>query len=130
MSPASDDLDAIDDAPAARVRMLAGALLLAAVVLVLGAPIAWALGGRTAGDSTRMATAGAAAELVGIVASGVVVNILKKRAHAQRSARWPNRGLRAALAVARVTFWSAMLLVALLSCGALLSLAISFGVSG
>lgn len=112
------------------MRLLAtGALLPAAVVLVFGSPIAWALVGRTAGDMSRMAMAGVAAEIIGMVASGVVINILKN-ARAQRNARSPTLAFRSALAVARVTFWGSILLAALLSCAAIFFWMMSFGLSG
>ena len=117
-----------DEAPA-RVRILTGVLLLAAVLLVFGSPIACVLVGRTAGDMTRMAIAAVAAQLIGIVASGLVVNILKK-ARAQRSPRSPTLILRSALAVACIAFWGSILLAALLSCVALFYLMMSFGLSG
>lgn len=118
------------DEVGARVRLLpTAALLLAAVLLVLGAPIAGVLVSRTAGDMSRMAMAGIGAEIFGTLASGIVINILKK-ARAQRSARSPTLALRSALAVARVTFWGSILLAAILFCTALFFLMMSFGLSG
>ena len=108
-----------------RLGLFVGVLLLAAVLLVFGAPIC-VLAARTAGDTVRMAVAAIAAELIGCGISGAAVNILKK-ARAERSSPSPSRF---ALAVARAAFWASILLVAFLSCAAFFSLALSFGLSG
>lgn len=113
-------------APARRLRLFTGVFLVAAVLLVFGAPIACVLVGRTAGDKSRMAMAAIAAELIGFGISGAAVDILKK-ARAQGSSRSPTRF---ALAVARVAFWDSILLAALLSLAALFFLVMSFGLSG
>jgi hypothetical protein len=70
-----------------------------------------------------------AAELMGMLVSGLVVSILKK-ARAQRSSRSPTLALRFALVVARVTFWGSILLAAVLWCTALFFWAMAFGLSG
>ena len=110
-------------------RLLTFVLLLAAVLLVFGAPVASILGGQTAGDTSRMAMAGVAAELMGMVVSGVVVSLLKK-ARAQGGARPPTLTLRSALVVARITFWGSFLLTAVLTCASLFFWAMAFGLSG
>jgi len=110
---------------ARRLRLFTGVLPLAAVLLVFGPPIACVLASRTAGDSSRMAMAAVAAELMGMVVSGLVVSILKK-ARAQRS----SLAVRSALVVARVTFWGSILLAGVLSCAALFFWAMAFGLSG
>lgn len=111
-------------ARARRLRLFTGVLLLAAVLLVFGAPIAWVLVGQTAGDKSRMAMAAVVAELSGFVISGGAINILKK-ARAQGSS--PTRF---ALAVGRVAFWGSILLAALLSFAVLFFWAMAFGLSG
>jgi len=72
-----------------------------------------------------MALPAVAAELVGFGISGAAVNILKK-VRAEHSSRSPTLVLRCALAVARVTFWGSLILLAvLLSFAALTFLALS-----
>ena len=111
-------------------RLLTSVLLLAAVLLVFGSPIASIImGGQTAGDTSRMAMAGVAAELMGMVVSGVVVSLLKK-ARAQGGARPPTLTLRSALVVARIAFWGSFLLAAVLTCASLFFWAMAFGLSG
>jgi hypothetical protein len=111
------------------LRWLTLLLLLAAVLLVFAPPIASLLFAQTAGDSSRMAMAGTAAELIGLLVSGLVVSILKK-ARAQGSSRSPTLALRSALVVARVTFWGSILLAAVLSFAAFFFWSMAFGLSG
>jgi uncharacterized membrane protein len=113
-------------APARRLLLFTGLLLLAAVTLVFGAPLVWFLGRGTAGDSVRMAVPGIAAELIGCGISAWAIDILKKA-----SAQGNSRSLtRLALAVARIAFWGSILLVAFLSLAAFFSMALAFGLSG
>lgn len=111
------------------MTVLTVALLLVGVLLVFATPVVCIQNARTAGDASRMAMAGLLAELVGMLASGIVVNLLKT-ARDQRGSRSPPLAQRSALIVARVAFWSSILLAALLSCGAIFFWMMAFGLSG
>ena len=109
------------------MTVLTVALLLVGVLLVFATPIVCIESAGTAGDASRMAMAGLLAELVGMLASGIVVNLLKK-ARDQRGSRSPAQ--RSALIVARTAFWSSILITMLLSCGAIFFWMMAFGLSG